>query len=335
MKKPKPGFVMLPHVDLPHTLEVAINDYHAWGDDYFRKIERRSRIVAPLYHYTDMRGLEGILKNQEIWFTDYRHLNDKTELMHGIDLAKTLLAPRMATGGYHSMLFGWIDDLLTKRNFGRVFDFFIASFSRNGDDLGQWRAYADDGRGVAIAFSHDVFAPTEEQSKDPRKNTFTGPVVYKDAHTRARHLKGIDKATSILDAALIYARHHLRNKTIGMEFLNRLARSVIAVPLIWNAITCKHPAYKHESEVRLVIVAEKKRLRGKVSTRTRNGMVVRYIPHHLQLRDHGKVVSIVIGPAAPNNAEVNVRRIIKAAGLNYNVRIRRSRVPYRSFRNAA
>jgi hypothetical protein len=241
-----------------------------------------------------------------------------------------MLAHRIESGGLHGLLFGWIDDLLTKRNFGRAFLFFIASFSRNGDDLAQWRAYADDGRGVAIGFSPDLFAPTEAINKDPRKNTFVGPVLYKDSQTRARHAKGVDKAAQILDAALIYARHHLRDSTIGREFLNQLARSVVAAPLIWNALTCKHVGYKHESEVRLVIVGEKKRFRGKVSERMRDGRVIPYIPHHMPLGEPRKIVSITIGPAALCSAEATIRWILKTAGITYNIRIRHSRIPYRS-----
>ena len=78
----------LPPVELPHTLETAIEDYFQWADDHLRGVERRSKITAPLYHYTDIGGLAGILTNEEIWFTDYRHLNDPKELLHGIALAK-------------------------------------------------------------------------------------------------------------------------------------------------------------------------------------------------------------------------------------------------------
>jgi DUF2971 family protein len=334
VKKPAGArFIMMSPVELPHTLQVAVTDYHDWSDEYFRAVERSNRIETPLYHYTDMRGLEGILKNEEIWFTDYRHLNDPKELMHGIELAKAMLARRMNGAGFHAFLFGWIDDLLTKRNFGKALVFFIASFSRDRDDLGQWRAYADDGRGASIGFSPELFAPNETKNEDPRKNTFVGPVLYNDSQTRARHAKGIDKAASILDAALRYARRHLRDSTVGKEFLNQLARSVIAAPLIWNALTCKHPGYKHESEVRLVIVGDKRQFRRKISKRKRGDKVVPYIPHHFPLRERKKLVGIVIGPAAPRGAEAAILRLLKSAGIGYKVPIRRSRIPYRSFKS--
>jgi hypothetical protein len=330
----KSKYVRLPPVELPQTLETAVQDYYDWSDSYFRNVEGRSKITKPLHHYTDLRGLEGILRSGQIWFTDYRHLNDQTELAHGIGLAKAMLARRAKVGGLHAVLFGWIDDLLTKRNFGRAIAFFIASFSRNRDDLHQWTAYADDGRGVAIGFSPRLFQPNEKKQADPRRNTFAGPVRYVDAQTRARHAKGIDQASSILDAALRYAQRHLRDKTIGMEFLNQLARSVVAAPLIWNALTCKHPGYKHEAEVRLVILGQVSKFRGKLSKRSRNGKSVPYIPYDLPLREPGTIAEIVIGPAAAKGTEAKIKRMLKSAGVGYPVRVRRSRIPYRSFKVA-
>ena len=39
------------------------------------------------------------------------------------------------------------------RDFSKVFGFFIGSFSRASDDLAQWRAYGDKGRGFAIGLA--------------------------------------------------------------------------------------------------------------------------------------------------------------------------------------
>jgi Protein of unknown function (DUF2971) len=337
MKRPKKArskkskYVLLSSVELPHTLEVAVQDYYDWSDKHFRTIESRRRSTDPLYHYTDMNGFAGILSSKQIWFTDYRHLNDQTELVHGIGIAKAMLAKRFEEGLLGGFLFRWIDDLLRKRNFG-LMAFFIASFSRNGNDLGQWRAYADDGRGVAIRFSSKLFEANQAIDPDPRRNTFVGPVRYKDEQTRKRHANGFDKAAWVANTATRYARRHLRDKAIGMEFLNRLARAVIASPVIWNALTCKHHSYQHEAEVRLVILGLASKFKRKVSTRKRNGRVVRYIKYDLPLSEPNMIAEIVIGPAAPANAERLIKSHLQNAGIKYNVKIRRSRIPYRSFR---
>jgi hypothetical protein len=47
-------YVRLPPVELPQTLEVAIQDYHDWADSYFRNVESRSRITTALYPITTL-----------------------------------------------------------------------------------------------------------------------------------------------------------------------------------------------------------------------------------------------------------------------------------------
>ena len=57
-----------------------------------RARQARDAVTAPLYHYTDARGLEGIIAAQQIWFTRYAHLNDPSELEFGMSVGKKVLA---------------------------------------------------------------------------------------------------------------------------------------------------------------------------------------------------------------------------------------------------
>ncbi|HEY0330290.1 MAG TPA: DUF2971 domain-containing protein [Rhodopseudomonas sp.] len=95
-----------------------------------------------------------MLEAEQIWFTDYRHLNNPNELTPGIDMARDV-AQRIATGadGRVRMFLDYFLDLFRHDNFAPTLEFFIACFSRARDDVGQWRAYADNGRGVAIGLS--------------------------------------------------------------------------------------------------------------------------------------------------------------------------------------
>jgi hypothetical protein len=48
-----------------------------------------------IYHYTDDRGLRGIIESGKLWFTDIFDLNDPSELRHGFSFAvKALDGPR-------------------------------------------------------------------------------------------------------------------------------------------------------------------------------------------------------------------------------------------------
>lgn len=87
--------------------------------------------------------------------------------------------------------------MFRQANFKATLEFYIASFSRARDDLGQWRAYADNGRGFAIGFSPRVFAMINELPTD-KLPEFVAPVLYGIDEVHARHASALEKAGSIL-----------------------------------------------------------------------------------------------------------------------------------------
>lgn len=104
-----------------------------------------------IYHYCNVEAFRAIIQNKTLWLSSVYNLNDYKEIH-------------------------WIKDKVTKKieevknkdNFTKykVFEEFytkqlpnvyIASFSQGDDLLSQWRAYANDGFGVAIGFNTDYF----------------------------------------------------------------------------------------------------------------------------------------------------------------------------------
>lgn len=126
-----------------------------------------------VYHYTTLEGLKGIFDSGELWLSDYSYLNDANEMSHGANLIiqianEMLKAPeyREATG----VLKAWVDGI-TKIDH-RIC---VASFSSDGDNLSQWRAYGNFAIGfdanLAIGYASEThFSPIEY---DPvRQNKF-------------------------------------------------------------------------------------------------------------------------------------------------------------------
>lgn len=111
------------------------------SDDYYN-LERE----CLKYHYTDLYGLQGILKSGSIWLSDSSSLNDLTEgkliLNHA---CKTL----ESMGDFKRLdrLKSLIQMSLSKS--------YIGSFSRFGNRLSQWRGYANKNStgGFAIGFN--------------------------------------------------------------------------------------------------------------------------------------------------------------------------------------
>ena len=48
-----------------------------------------------LYHYTSVRGVEGILKTKSVWASVLHFLNDSKEWKHGFELAQTRIVRRL------------------------------------------------------------------------------------------------------------------------------------------------------------------------------------------------------------------------------------------------
>jgi hypothetical protein len=168
---------------LPAHLEKILHDTNtALGDVLFPFVEAIAATPPPpiIYHYTDDIGLKGILQNGHLWLTDVFDLNDPSELKHGIGLSKAYFSELW--GG--EMILDEFSDTFAKivnDGIENIANFFVCSFSREKDDLGQWRAYADDGRGYAIGFNahslEQAFAKTESAD---RWGCSAFPVTYDD-----------------------------------------------------------------------------------------------------------------------------------------------------------
>lgn len=110
-----------------------------------------------IYHYTDFGGLGGILASQKLWCTDYRYLNDPTELEFGKSvifravLEHSALTPKV------------IFELFKKLEY--VYHVYTVSFSAEINKLSLWRYYANNGTGFAIGFKKDFFEPLKNQSE--------------------------------------------------------------------------------------------------------------------------------------------------------------------------
>ncbi len=58
--------------------DVSTTKYFAAKQKLVSKIE--DRVSGPIWHYTDAQGFRGIIESNEIWMTNARFVNDKTEL---------------------------------------------------------------------------------------------------------------------------------------------------------------------------------------------------------------------------------------------------------------
>jgi hypothetical protein len=192
-----------------------------------------------------------------------------------------------------------VRDLFSHKNMSRTFGFYIGSFTKERDDLGQWRAYARDGRGYALGLAPRLFGTGDMPDRQPRDITFVSPVLYGEDGARRRHMPAIAKAAQLVLEAVQRGADLMPDINVGLHFFDEMGKALIASELILDCLTTKTLGYKGENEVRLFTLGQIKDLSEHLSNRTRNGVKVPYIKSRLKVQTPGGITEIVVGPAAP------------------------------------
>jgi Protein of unknown function (DUF2971) len=311
-------------VMLPPELRAAAGEFAQWSRQQWIAVAEEVKITRPLYHYTNAGGLSGIIESQKLWFTSYLHLNDPSELIHGMKAVHRLLKEigESAEGLAQNFCAG-VYNIFQHENFADEFGFYIASLSHADNDLGQWRAYADNGRGFALGLAPHLFEAAEKTNPGSTEHIVM-PVVYGNAADR-RYRAVIEAAAGIVRAHNAY----LGDEKIGILFMREMAHQLMA-QLMGISLGVKHEAYSNERAVRLVIFGTSLAQKDHVKTRIRGPEIVPYMESDLPLRDKGGIVDIVVGPAASPTAKDAVQRLLQSFSIEPANLIRESDIPYRA-----
>jgi hypothetical protein len=334
---------MIAKASLPKDLQGAIESFDAWVDAKLESQQDADQVKQTLYQYTTAEGLKGIFETEQLWFTDYRYLNDPEEFRYGKKLA--LEAVNTAKSNSHdshvSFFLKTVCDILSDDNLESVLYVFLASFTRKRNDLNLWRAYGDDGKGFAIGFAPEMFKLEDCALKKDIEKIFLGSVVYDRQGAISRNLQAIDQASQVFFEAVEANFDLMKDREVGLRFMRELRTSLIASPLIWYSLTTKHHAYSDEDEVRQVILSSGDDLKPHVQTRVRGSEIVPYVAAPWRVRRKGMIAEIVVGPAASLGAEEAVIAMLRYYGVDGvkvtcsrscgvdGVKVTRSKIPYR------
>jgi hypothetical protein len=193
-----------------------------------------------------------------------------------------------------------VADLFSPDNMHRTFEFYIASFSRERDDLRQWQVYAGNGRGFALGLAPHLFAVEEKPDRKPHENVCVAPVHYGGDAGRLHHLPAIESAARIIADTVERKPKLMHDINKGMTFFDEMAKNLIVAESLLNSLTIKHGAYEHEREVRLFIVGEIAKLAPYLSTRTRGSDSVPFVKSDIPIQRPDSIAEIVVGPSAPS-----------------------------------
>jgi hypothetical protein len=326
----KYGVEHLPGFDqVPQDMKDALGKFDSEAEQivYGLLSSMESQEPPPIiYHYTDDRGLTGILESGQLWLTDAFSLNDPSELRHGFSRAIKLLSARAENGSVaHKLFCKNFAAFAQQEGIQRAAHYFVCCFSAAGDDLGQWRAYADNGRGYALAFDTKSLESgfTKKKGK-PIPNNSTFRVIYNDAQVEDIHRQIIDR---VFDLVLLPTGRGLSNEAINV-YMSEL-QMVLTFHILRSALFFKHEAYTHEQEFRFMQMhrADAPPL---VKTRLRPYILVKYREFDWKRSAPEVLTKIVIGPAADRTKALRFAK--DCLGLFYpkKVELTQSEIPYRA-----
>lgn len=244
-----------------------------------------------MYHYTDMNALPNILRQDKIvlWGTNCLYLNDRQEIKEGISIVRKVLNIELQQGAFRN--------------------YYITSFSGNGDEMSMWRMYASDGHGCALGFNPKlVYLPSSD--------IFDFCSVCKYGEEELPDLK-----TELKFAKLT---NHSLDKDDKVQSYNNQEQEVNNF-LVDTCVSIKNHAFKIEQEVRGVKYQNDY---GKVKARVKNGIIIPYIEVEIPKE---ALTEITLGPT--NDSDLSMLSIIhhlKRCGYKKeDIRIVNSKVPYR------
>jgi hypothetical protein len=270
-----------------------------------------------LYHYTSGSGLIGILQSKSIWATSIRFLNDSTEYTFALDLADKVIKERIekATNTFDRALNKVLEEKLTASAQGEIY---VTSFTENGDQLSQWRAYCPPAGGYALGFSSKALIKFKEANPD----CFLARCVYelKSQEELVRNL--VQQIARFAEESLSAKVDRDRVFRESFKLLGRLLQLV--------APALKDSSFAEEQEWRLI--RQPISFEHEPHFRAGRSVLIPYQEHSFPGKDHSvPIEELVIGPTPhPDLARDGAQALLSSCGLN-STTVRSSAIPYRTW----
>jgi hypothetical protein len=316
---------------LPNDVLAALDNFdvaqEAAFQPYLTALEAQT--PSPIFHYTSENGLKGILNAGTFWLTDAFQLNDPTELMHGLKILNVVIADVTKGGPPELALFrDKMKRFIDQGGVRKSAHYFVGSFSLLGDDLPQWRSYADGARGFAFQFDAGILEQSFAQPRGSAFSTATFPVNYDDNEITNLYRSLVNLVAPLVSLPL---QRQMTSDELRAYIVSLDVR--FALGALHRNLFFKHPGYSSEREYRFLQVHQafedqpvetQLRQRGNETVRFRSLDWLAKAPNALQ--------AVVIGPASVGlpAPRLRAREWLDAAGLQH-VPIRDSELPYRAF----
>ncbi len=316
-----------------------------------------------LWHYTTAEGLKGILSDQTLWATDYRYLNDESEITYSKTIIRQAMLPKVidkinqiccvnSDAKKIAALHGGVQniaDIETRETIDILFDAmlnppdspqripFVLSFCKVPENdsfkqenglLSQWRGYGKDG-GYAIIFNTNELIRDFEKE---RESFYYGPTVDGSVVYDTENLDETDDMKEHLSKLSNYAYKVCESRLSKKELPPTETTNIGA--LFACMAFLKHKGFEEEKEYRFCVMPFNKERSGdptraikKIETRNSGGTLVSYI-RLFERSGNLSIKGICVGPHHEKESRCeSIKTYLGSIGLD-KVEVFSSEIPY-------
>ena len=256
--------------------------------EWLEKQSNQASQPAVLYHFTDAAGLAGILGSKTIRASLVVSLNDASEVLYGLRLARKVVKRRQRKKN-SAFLERAIQYLRNESLFAANAEMpltgelhsFAFSLCDGIDNASHWFHYAHAGRGAALGFNSSLLVPP---------GLMLTPVEYETKVLETM----IEAFLTLVEAKLASAPVAL----LAEETAGKLGGMLFSCYMRILASVFKAPSFSSEREWRLINLQVRKRADSHVVTKfkTVDGRIVPFMEMNLA---PGLVTKIVLGYSSP------------------------------------
>jgi len=312
---------------IPVELRAQIENFTKTADEIlenFRKTVDATAIPERIYHYTTGDGLRGILESGQFRMTNVFNLNDPSELRHGYRIAADVLDKKVEGRHQNQLHFAKVFRDFERTGIEASSQIFVTCFSNAPDDLSQWRAYADDGRGYILGFDAKCLEKAFCAADPAHAASF--PINYNESDLVKLDSAVMEKICDFLDFP--HELPHPPEATIA--YVRALHARLTIYPVLFS-LYFKHSSYENEREYRFMRLHGATKPVEDIRRRYRPYEVVKYVEFDWKQHCPQALKSIRVGPAAQQSKGKRFAEdCLEVFGDKNDVTIDVSEIPYRS-----
>ena len=271
------------------------------------------RAPKTLYHYCSLNTFHSIISHKSLWLSDISKSNDSAELKWlkeqccislkeaQIDIYKQGLNESIFPEGDVEAVFDNANHAAERFVTRNLVNSWAICFSERKDSLGQWRGYADDGRGISVGFRSSFLNHITDLNAGMKFEAFD---FIKVGYSQRKLNSFFQDQCSLKNAV-----NCKDDKDVSNLFYNCIATTMD------NAAYFKNPSFSEEKEWRIIFKWPLLAYNGihlldeandhgeffsplKYDYCVRNNRLVSHL--EIQIRDIRKAIQeIVIGPKCP------------------------------------